>query len=79
MSEEKKFKEKAEAPLFLKAVLTRCRSLNLIEKRKRLSIFSLKTDPSIFKSIAPELLDNSNESMLYFPHHNRQAGSCPSL
>ena len=30
--------------------------------------FSLRTDPSIFTSIPPELLDRSKESMLYFPY-----------
>ena len=39
---------------------------------------STRIDPSIFTSIAPEVLDQSNKTSWVFPALNQQATSCPS-
>ena len=39
--------------------------------------FSSRTDPSIFTSIAPVLLDQSNETSWVYQHWSQQAISCP--
>ena len=41
--------------------------------------FSSKTDPLIFTSIAPELLDWSIEQVDFFQHLNHQVTFCSSL
>ena len=41
--------------------------------------FSSKTDPLIFTSIAPELLDRSIEHVDFFQHLNHQVTFCSSL
>ena len=37
-----------------------------------------RTDPSIFTSIAPVLLDSQIKPVKFFQHWNQQATSCPS-
>ena len=41
--------------------------------------FFSRTGPSIFTSIAPVLLDRSNETSWAFQHWNQQATSCPGV
>ena len=56
--------------------------LNLVEKVNPnilKNYFSSKTDLSIFTSIAPELLDLSNERVGFFQHRDQKATFCPSL
>ena len=64
-SGEGHFKERIKAPIFLKAVLAREPQSNLEEKVKPSILkddFSSRTDPFIFTSIEPLLLDQSNET-----------------
>ena len=66
--QQKKFIERIKAPIFLKAVLAietmKEFQFNSDEKLKPsiLKDISSRTDPSIFTSIAPVLLDWSNET-----------------
>ena len=56
--------EQIKAPILLKTVSAVKRKVNLSVLKDD---FSSRTDPSIFKSIVPELLDQSDELSWVFP------------
>ena len=66
------FKEKAKVPLFFKGSVNNGHDVRASmwfgrERDYQKDLFSLRTDHSIFTSIAPEIFDHSDESMQYFP------------